>query len=427
MNEKLSSGKEQNFIINNCRRCGSSIVEGQKFCTKCGFEPLNGVDYCQQCGAKTKEGQEFCTKCGFKILANKAKENNIERTQQTIKKVKTKTNKKPIIIVITIIIIAILGFGSLYHMSLFTGKSINEATTSSKIQSIDFEYNPNLKIKNAEMFNEVTSQDGYLFETDFYPDENDINYYSSKYILDLINYMNGYDKDYFEANYEDAIVSKAIMLNLKYNCVEHKNLELGGIVHDGNIYKTIAHEKINVIESGKTEEIDYYFILECRRLEMDYTLIDQTVSTSTENVYWDENEKKDTKDGIQFIPYNLAANYRDYHANINSPKSLNNVGMDYYHDSHLKLAAALFYRATILDGYSEEVDSIALANYNLACVISLLSESNEKYDNLEECLAYLERSFQLRADRWARSLEDSDLDNIRGTVQFKNLIEQYRK
>ncbi len=100
--------------------------------------------------------------------------------------------------------------------------------------------------------------------------------------------------------------------------------------------------------------------------------------------------------------------------------------MYYYSNGEYESAAALFYAGTLLDGTTEDANQLAYCYYNLACTISLLYGTDKNYSNLDECLHYLERSFELREDRIARAKEDRDFDNIRNTQAFKDLIEEWQ-
>lgn len=50
-----------------CSNCGSTLGDGQEFCTKCGT-PKNASkkNVCGKCGTELQDGQEFCPKCGQK-------------------------------------------------------------------------------------------------------------------------------------------------------------------------------------------------------------------------------------------------------------------------------------------------------------------------------------------------------------------------
>lgn len=52
-----------------CPACGNSVIEGAKFCNKCGqkLEEQQAQAYCAVCGAKILPGAKFCNNCGAKI------------------------------------------------------------------------------------------------------------------------------------------------------------------------------------------------------------------------------------------------------------------------------------------------------------------------------------------------------------------------
>lgn len=47
-----------------CPNCGAPIMEGDRFCRKCGTEIMR----CPNCGALVLEDDVFCGKCGFKLV-----------------------------------------------------------------------------------------------------------------------------------------------------------------------------------------------------------------------------------------------------------------------------------------------------------------------------------------------------------------------
>ena len=58
-----------------CRKCGSPLVPGNKFCAVCGTPapvaaatPTPGtVSFCPTCGGAIEPGAKFCMKCGAKV------------------------------------------------------------------------------------------------------------------------------------------------------------------------------------------------------------------------------------------------------------------------------------------------------------------------------------------------------------------------
>jgi len=54
----------QNAII--CKKCGSKIPVGSKFCLECG-EKVQETTICRNCGEKVPPNSKFCLKCGNKL------------------------------------------------------------------------------------------------------------------------------------------------------------------------------------------------------------------------------------------------------------------------------------------------------------------------------------------------------------------------
>ena len=95
-----------------CQNCGTPLGDGQEFCPKCGTpknEPKKNV--CGKCGAELQEGQEFCPKCGQKVgLAVEADVNSaINQFNSGVEKKNKKNKSLPIIIAVSVIVIAALG------------------------------------------------------------------------------------------------------------------------------------------------------------------------------------------------------------------------------------------------------------------------------------------------------------------------------
>ncbi|GEM_PF-2583717 len=56
--------KEQYTKRERCPNCGSPLLEGDRFCRKCGYEILR----CPNCGAMVFEDDVFCGKCGYRLV-----------------------------------------------------------------------------------------------------------------------------------------------------------------------------------------------------------------------------------------------------------------------------------------------------------------------------------------------------------------------
>lgn len=92
-----------------CNKCGSTIKDGLKFCTKCGADlvltgatSMEGIKrkYCTRCGAVV-DGGAFCTKCGAGVNVEMDKHKN-DKIQK-----KPKKNKKKIIAIICIVLVGV--------------------------------------------------------------------------------------------------------------------------------------------------------------------------------------------------------------------------------------------------------------------------------------------------------------------------------
>ena len=56
-----------------CRKCGSELREGAKFCTKCGAAVASeSMLKCPVCGASVSEGAKFCNACGASLAREEA-------------------------------------------------------------------------------------------------------------------------------------------------------------------------------------------------------------------------------------------------------------------------------------------------------------------------------------------------------------------
>jgi len=52
-----------------CTNCGTQIQEGINFCGECGKPSLNSPCTCSNCGFKLLENSAFCSKCGNLVAA----------------------------------------------------------------------------------------------------------------------------------------------------------------------------------------------------------------------------------------------------------------------------------------------------------------------------------------------------------------------
>jgi tetratricopeptide (TPR) repeat protein len=96
-------------------------------------------------------------------------------------------------------------------------------------------------------------------------------------------------------------------------------------------------------------------------------------------------------------------------ADPGSVDALNNIGVIYLHEKDYNAAQTSFEQAIRLE--PENVDP----HYNLACVYSLKGD-------IEQGISYLKKACSLNAaaKNWAAT--DNDLENLRGTPEFENII-----
>lgn len=63
MNNQQTFTDQNSF---NCRKCGSQIPSGSKYCLQCG-EKVIGEAFCMNCGEKLPPNSKFCPKCGSNV------------------------------------------------------------------------------------------------------------------------------------------------------------------------------------------------------------------------------------------------------------------------------------------------------------------------------------------------------------------------
>ncbi len=208
---------------------------------------------------------------------------------------------------------------------------------------------------------------------------------------------------------------------MKLYCYEHTNREGHDLVACVIGGFTVENDKVNVsVKEAYEDSVIQYVLYEIDALDMNYTVAGVQMVDSSGIVFGVPDNS------IKFIPLEQVQVYSSGRAIETDPESLNDAGMNHYKKGEYELAAALFRGGTLLDGTTDDIKQLALCYYNLACTISILSETDENYDNLDECLSYLERSFALSPDRVARAQKDPDFDSIRNTQAFMELIDKYK-
>lgn len=138
-----------------CNRCGSTIKDGLKFCTKCGAEldlaqtteivDIEKKRYCTNCGELVENGS-FCTNCGARIndsVGVEAKENNKKRSRFQNKKI-------IILIVCCVLVLSIGGFFGINHFMNDASDSLETATAT--------ETTGNIVVDVSDMTEKVTDE-----------------------------------------------------------------------------------------------------------------------------------------------------------------------------------------------------------------------------------------------------------------------------
>ena len=366
---------------------------------------------------------------------------------------------------ITIVISSILGFVCgvlLFFIILFTSYYLSRATSdlvenyNEKKDELAMQKMEELQ-ENQEVENDQESKDS-LMDTSANESENIENKYKNKFTLNeldiisgvelypvtksdmeyaermlssnierITDYVNGVDNelylDEFVLNRE--VIDRINSTKENYERIEYIDIELDEVMMTkGRLeFYIIAYNTMSVVKEDTEKIIGEYnfFVLEDNEMlgyiPEGYYLLEEEVLSIINYV-----SNNDTN--YEYVPLKAVLKYYDEDIDLLSPESLNNAGMEFYYSGYYNHAATLFYEATKLDGQTDNLEKLGLAYYNLACVFSILSE-DEQNKYLDYSLKYLERSFQIREDRYERCLEDPDFDNIRNTEEFKKLIQDY--
>ncbi len=221
-------------------------------------------------------------------------------------------------------------------------------------------------------------------------------------------------------NTMEVVKDSALVNFMKLYCHEHINREGHELVACVIGGFTVNSERLNVsVKEVYEDSAVQYVLYEIEMRDDNYTVSGVYLFDSSGVVF------SAAGDSIQFLPLEEVPEY-DKGLDTEDVAALNEVGIAYYNQDDYELAAALFYNGTLLDGKTDNIEKLALCYYNLACTISILSETHENYNNIEDCLYYLKRSFELSTDRIARAQEDPDFDNIRNTQAFMEMMKGIR-
>jgi hypothetical protein len=102
-----------------------------------------------------------------------------------------------------------------------------------------------------------------------------------------------------------------------------------------------------------------------------------------------------------------------------SALELNNAGFLIYKENEYYDAAVLFKAAVTKD------NTLEVAHYNLACMLSLLEEKGD-LSFTDDIFYHLAISLDLNPERINKILTDTDLDSIRDYPEYINLVERYQ-
>lgn len=200
-----------------CNRCGSTIKDGLKFCTKCGAEldlaqTTEIVDiekrYCTNCGELVENGS-FCTNCGARIndsVGVEAKENNKKRNRFQNKKI-------IILIVCCVLVLSIGGFFGINHFMNGASDSLETATAT--------ETTGNIVVDVSDMTEKVTDEKSAFAVLNSVSEI--FGFENAKDVLDIqkTDYLNGDTYYRFIQKYKEIpVYGKSIVLSAD----EHGNV-----------------------------------------------------------------------------------------------------------------------------------------------------------------------------------------------------------
>ncbi len=449
----MNKRSSRHQTVKHCQNCGVAVKEGQKLCVRCGFEVDRGNNYCERCGTLIDKNKDRCLNC-----------------HPSFGEYKTRVMEPPVIHkILTGVLVASIAFiliafapglisrfverneliseqkdedipsvlGTEKHEEMTESQESSESTTKAELQTeaeveptteeatesvtyatdaysyddyeLDIFHDSDLLVSRQEGMMKIDYSVGFFHDGAYYSHEEQLNRFMDSYLLEYFEYLSGdenYLSEYCSEEFIEMKLNEFYYDSVLIECVLGRmtNNEEVVLVLVGEYYADLStqHLLYQVDVNGSNYEIS------------DVSLVDSTAVYSDETVH-----------GISFIPYELVIEHGRYSANPSSAKSMNYAGLDYYYKGQLENAAAIFYGGTLLEGKTEDTEQLAMCYYNLACMISLLYEQNENYQNLDECIYYLRRSFELKRSRVKRAMADSDLDSIRDTIEFKDLINQF--
>jgi len=235
--------------------------------------------------------------------------------------------------------------------------------------------------------------------------------------------------------YDDAIKVFMLMDNIALN---NSNKEIAGIVY----YNLACTLSLQYDGSSSVLTSCLYY------LEKSFGLRDDRVDRSIEDHDLDPvrnkvgyhnlmdryKDEESEDDNVIMVVDDPEIEYDDYLSeaiaasssdiDLDEPKSLNIEALKFYYEENYDYAISLLYRATKLDGETNDIKNLAMCYYNLACCLALTIDITDDA-SLINTLEFLERSFELRPDRITRAIEDTDFDDIRVSDRFLKLMSKY--
>jgi tetratricopeptide (TPR) repeat protein len=131
-----------------------------------------------------------------------------------------------------------------------------------------------------------------------------------------------------------------------------------------------------------------------------------------------QNDTENTSQDNADFNWALYASSQGFKSEIITAEELNSLGFELYKDGRYRNAYELFKQATFKD------PGFAKAHFNVGCMLSLLLESGESADT-EELYSGLEKALSLDAGMLNNVINDSDLQYIRESVRYRDLVIRY--
>jgi len=148
-----------------------------------------------------------------------------------------------------------------------------------------FKYNLNLSFKQKGTYKyaelkdsiEVTEEDGYKFEGDFYSNKYGAINGVLRFNEEWLDYVNNGNTDVYGSVLKDSEAYEDIKKFDRNGLTEKfKTLEIGEVRKYNDNYYVWTHEIIEELRNGKTTTREYNWIYKLKKIEMDFKLVDFT-------------------------------------------------------------------------------------------------------------------------------------------------------